>query len=222
MIELRALGALLSYPRDEVRQALPEIAAAIAASHLIAPRQRDDLLALINELRASDLLEAEERYVELFDRGRVASLHLFEHLHGEGRDRGQAMVDLKRLYERAGYELSSSELPDYLPVVLEYLSCRDLREAREILSDCAHILRRVGQSLIARSSRYAAVLQALLVVAGEDPIDAAGVPPVRERHENLDHDWYEQPAFAGEPLSAGRASGTAATASSLRDSPPPR
>lgn len=141
---------------------------------------------------------------------------------GEGRDRGQATVDLKRLYERAGYELSSSELPDYLPVVLEYLSCRDLREARELLSDCAHILRRIGQSLIARSSRYAAVLQALLVVAGEDPIDAAAVPPVRERHENLDHDWYEQPAFAGEPLSAARANGIAATASSLRDSPPPR
>jgi nitrate reductase molybdenum cofactor assembly chaperone NarJ/NarW len=222
MIVLRALGALLSYPRQEVRQALPEIAEAIGTSRLIASRQREDLLALIDELHADDLLETEERYVELFDRGRAGSLHLFEHLHGEGRDRGQAMVDLRRLYERAGYELSSCELPDYLPVVLEYLSCRDLPEARELLSDCAHILRRVGQSLIARRSRYAAVFQALLAVAGEDPIDAAGVPPARERPENLDRDWYEQPAFAGEPLAATRVSGTAATASSLRDSPTPR
>ena len=110
------------------------------------------------------------------------------------------MVDLKRLYKRAGYELSSRELPDYLPVVLEYLSCRDLRETRELLGDCAHILRRIGQSLIARGSGYATVLQALLVVAGEDPIDVATVPRVTERAENLDRDWFEQPAFGNEPL----------------------
>ena len=203
MIVLRALGALLSYPQEEIRQALPEIAEAIRASQLIPPPQREDLLTLIDEL-AGDLLKVEERYVELFDRGRAASLHLFEHLHGEGRDRGQAMVDLKRLYERAGYELSSRELPDYLPVVLEYLSCRDLRESRELLGDCAHILRRIGQSLIARDSPYAAVMQTLLVIAGEDPIDIAAVPRVAERIENLDRDWFEQPAFGEEPLASAR------------------
>ncbi len=202
MIVLRALGALLSYPRDEVWQALPEIAEAIRTSKIIAVPQRDDLLALVGELRAADLLHAEERYVDLFDRGRAASLHLFEHLHGEGRDRGQAMVDLKRLYEQAGYELSSRELPDYLPVVLEYLSCRDLVETRELLGDCAHILRRIGRSLIARGSGYGAVLQALLVIAGEDPVDVAAVPRVTERVENLDRDWFEQPAFGAEPLMA--------------------
>ena len=201
MIVLRALGALLSYPREDLRRALPEIAELIRTSPLIAPRQRQDLLALIDDLGNGDLLEAEERYVELFDRGRAVSLHLFEHLYGEGRDRGQAMVDLKNLYARAGYELSTRELPDYLPVVLEYLSCRDLREARELLSDCAHIVRRIGQSLIARGSRYAAVLQALLVLAGEAVIDAAAVACVTDRMDNLDRDWFEQPAFAAEPLS---------------------
>jgi nitrate reductase delta subunit len=202
MIILRALGALLSYPREEVRRALPEIADAIRASPLIAARQKRDLLGLIDDLATGDLLQAEERYVELFDRGRALSLHLFEHLHGEGRDRGPAMVDLKNLYAEAGYELSSRELPDYLPVVLEYLSCRDLRETREILSDCAHILRRIGQSLIARDSRYAAVLQALLVLAGEAAIDVAAVPRVMHRSESLDRDWYEQPAFGTEALAS--------------------
>jgi nitrate reductase delta subunit len=206
MIVLRALGALLSYPRDEVRQALPEIAEAIRTSQLITPRHREDLLALIDELGSGDLLEAEERYVELFDRGHVASLHLFEHLHGESRDRGQAMVDLRRLYERGGYELSSRELPDYLPVVLEYLSCRDLVETRDVLGDCAHILRRIGQSLIARGSRHAAVLQALLVIAGEDPIDVAAVPRVVQPTENLDRDWFEQPAFGAEPMGGANSS----------------
>ncbi len=223
MIVLRALGALLSYPREEVRQALPEIADAISSSQLIAPRERRGLLTLIDDLRHWDLLEAEERYVELFDRGRAASLNLFEHLHGEGRDRGQAMVDLKRLYEHAGYDLSTRELPDYLPVVLEYLSCRDIREARELLGDCAHILRRIGESLIARGSSYAAVLQALLIVAGEAPIDAAAVPPVKERTENLDRDWFEQPAFDAEPpISAGNPGNAARPAPSPPVIPTPR
>jgi nitrate reductase delta subunit len=215
MIVLRALGALLSYPREDIQGALPEIAEAIRTSQLIPPRQREDLQTLIDELCAADLLKLEEHYVELFDRGRAASLHLFEHLHGEGRDRGQAMVDLKRLYERSGYELSSRELPDYLPVVLEYLSCRNLRETREFLADCAHILWRIGQSLIARGSSYATVLQALLVIAGEDPIDAGTVPLVAERAENLDRDWFEQPAFGAEPPGSGDAWATSHPARSV-------
>ena len=211
MIILRALGALLSYPREDVRRALPEIADVIRASPLIAPRQREDLLALIDDLGGGDLLDAEERYVELFDRGRGVSLHLFEHLYGEGRDRGQAMVDLKVLYARAGYEMSARELPDYLPVVLEYLSCRDLAETRELLGDCAHILRRIGHSLIGRGSRYGAVVQALLVLAGEAAIDPAAVPRVKDRAENLDADWFERPAFEGEPLPSAARIGRPAT-----------
>jgi nitrate reductase molybdenum cofactor assembly chaperone NarJ/NarW len=222
MIALRALGAVLSYPREEVWQALPEIAEAIRTSNHFARQQRDDLLALIDELSSIDLLQGEERYVELFDRGRAASLHLFEHLHGEGRDRGQAMVDLKRHYERTGYELSVRELPDYLPVVLEYLSCRDVAEMRELLGDCAHILRRIGQSLIARGSGYAAVLQALLVIAGEDPIDAAAVPRVRGRPEHLDRDWFEQPAFGGEPPKAGMSAADTSPSSGPSGELPPR
>ena len=222
MIVLRALGALLSYPREDVRAALPEIADTVRASSLIASPQRDDLLVLINELAAGDLLEAEVRYVDLFDRGRAASLHLFEHLHGEGRDRGQAMVELMRLYQRAGYELTPRELPDYLPVVLEYLSCRDLREAREILGDCAHILRRIGQSLVARGSCYAAILQALLVIAGEAPVDVATVPRVTERTTNLDRDWFEQPAFGGEPLASTRSARDSSKAAAAFDNAPHR
>jgi nitrate reductase molybdenum cofactor assembly chaperone NarJ/NarW len=199
MIVLRALGALLSYPREEVRQALPEIAAAICRSPLVAAREREVLLALIDELAAADPVGAEEHYVELFDRGRATSLHLFEHLYGEARDRGPAMVDLKRHYERAGYELSSRELPDYLPVILEYLSCRDLVEARQMLADCAQILRRIGEALVSRDSRYAAVLQALLTIAGEAPINTAGIARFAPDTDTLDRDWFEQPAFAMEP-----------------------
>jgi nitrate reductase delta subunit len=204
MIVLRALSALLSYPRDDLRQALPEIADAIRNSPLVAARERDGLMALIEELAAGDLLEAEERYVELFDRGRATSLHLFEHLHGESRDRGDAMVELKRLYEHAGFELSTGELPDYLPVVLEYLSCRGLAEARDVLSDCAHLLKVITRALMTRNSAYASVMQALLVIAGEAPLDIQSVSRVYERVENLDRDWFEEPAFGDGIPTGGR------------------
>jgi|SRR6185295_13606250 nitrate reductase delta subunit len=202
MIELRALAALLSYPTAEMRAALPEIADAIRRSPLIASRERAGLDALVAELAAGDLMEAQERYVDLFDRSRATSLNLFEHLYGESRDRGEAMIDLKRVYARAGFELTTSELPDYLPVLLEYLSCRDVREARAMLADCAHILRSIATALIARGSAYAAVLQATLAIAGEAPVDAASVPRRTEPMESLDRDWPEKPAFADVPLTA--------------------
>jgi nitrate reductase molybdenum cofactor assembly chaperone NarJ/NarW len=210
MIMFRALSALLSYPSKEMQRALPEIADVIRNAPTMAPAARSDLLDLIDELGRDDLLAVEERYVDLFDRGRALSLHLFEHLHGESRDRGEAMVDLKQIYERAGFSLSTRELPDYLPVVLEYLSCRDLAEAQAMLADCAHILKTIGRSLIARRSRYAAVLQALLVIAGESPIDVAKVPPVKEKTETLDRDWLEQPAFASASGPASPDTGTPA------------
>jgi len=210
MLLFRAFSVLLSYPSEQSRQTLPEIADVVRATPLVPSRERRDLVDLIDELGHGDLLDAEARYVDLFDRGRASSLHLFEHLHGESRDRGDAMVELKRVYERAGFDLSTQELPDYLPVVLEYLSCRDLVEARAMLADCAHILMTIGRSLIARRSRYAAVLQALIVIAGESPIDIAKVPPVKERTDALDQDWAEEPAFAGAPTMAGPSTGRSA------------
>ncbi|MGH6680222.1 MAG: nitrate reductase molybdenum cofactor assembly chaperone, partial [Bradyrhizobium sp.] len=177
-ILFKAFSALLSYPSADMRAALPEIAEIVRTSPLVGQRERQDLLALIDELSQGDLLTVEQRYVDLFDRGRALSLNLFEHLHGESRDRGTAMVDLKRLYEAAGFELATRELPDYLPVVLEYLGCREIGEARVMLADCAHIMQTIARSLIARQSRYAAVPQALIAIAGERPVDSTGIKPV--------------------------------------------
>lgn len=199
LVILRALGALLGYPRPELRAALPEIAAEIAGARLLAGNDRTGLLALVDALAAMDPMEAEEAYVELFDRGRSTSLYLFEHVHGEARNRGAAMVELNELYAAAGFELSRRELPDYLPVVLEYLSWRGRDEARAMLADCAHILRRVGEMLMRRGSAYAAVFQALLAIAGEPGIDPARAGRRALDKDDLDRDWDERPAFAPEP-----------------------
>jgi nitrate reductase delta subunit len=204
MLIFKAFSALLSYPTEEMREALPEIVELVRASKVIAPRERAALFDLIDEIGEGDLLAAEERYVDLFDRGKALSLHLFEHLHGDGRDRGVAMVELKVLYGTAGFDLSTSELPDYLPVVLEYLSQRDMAEARDMLTDCAHILASIARSLLARQSRYASVPQALLVIAGEKPVDSTDVKPVTEHHqEALDRDWVERPAFDNTAVPGG-------------------
>ena len=152
MLALRALGAVLSYPCPELRAALPEIAGAIAACRAIPAAERAALKDLLDELAAMDPLDAEERYVELFDRGRATSLNLFEHLHGDARERGRAMVALKELYERAGFVLNTPELPDHLPVLLEYLSCRDRGEIGDMLGDCADIVRGIGEALVKRGT----------------------------------------------------------------------
>lgn len=208
MITLRAFGALLNYPRAELLAALDEIGAAIAGSTLLGRDDKRRLAELVSELARADPLELEERYVGLFERGRARSLHLFEHVHGESRERGQAMVDLLAVYERAGYRLAANELPDYLPAMLEYLSYRSPDEARAMLGDCAHILRALGERLAAGGSRYAAVFAALLAVAGEPGLDwtKAAAPP----EPDPDADWMDAPAFGpGSERNAGAGPATA-------------
>ena len=204
LLVLRALAALLAYPRGELLEALPEIAEVIARSPLLGTADRARLADLVQELRHGEPLALEERYVALFDRGRATSLHLFEHVHGESRDRGAAMVDLVEIYGNAGLRLNGGELPDYLPAVLEYLSCRTHDEVRAMLGDCAHIVRKIGEALAQRGSRYAAVPAALLAIAGEAGLDwrKAGEPPPAE--PPVDEEWAEAPAFG-----AADAGGTA-------------
>lgn len=203
MSTLKALSALLSYPTEELVRALPEIAQILGQDKRLSAKDRDALTGLLAELLNADLLDAQERYVEVFDRGRATALHLFEHVHGESRDRGQAMVDLTQVYARAGFELAAHELPDYLPAMLEFLSYRPEQEARDMLGDCAHILRAIGEALQTRESRYAAVFGALLSVIGEE-----GLSPTARRHtepeKSLDEEWAEAPAFDGMACSASQ------------------
>ncbi len=193
---LKALGVLLAYPTAELRAALPEIAAVLDADPRLPKAVCAAVGALINELSTSDVLDLEERYVALFDRGRLTSLNLFEHVHGESRDRGPAMVDLKRLYQRAGYQLTTRELPDYLPALLEFLSLRSGSEARETLGDCAHILRQVGEALRDRDSAYSAVFAALLAWIGEPGLRARGSAP-QPREKSIDEEWIDAEVVFG-------------------------
>jgi len=162
MISLKAFSALLSYPDAELIAAIPEIRRALRDDGLFGPRRLASLDPLLNRLAGSDLIDAQEAYVLLFDRSRTLSLNLFEHIHGESRDRGGAMVDLLETYRAGGFDLVGPELPDHLPVLLEFLSTRPVEEARATLGDAGAILVALAERLIRRESDYAALLVALV------------------------------------------------------------
>ena len=191
-VTLRVLAALLGYPDSRVRSQLPEMRDLLHDERALSPSRRIELVALMDTLQRADPLETEAAYVELFDRGRATSLHLFEHVHGDSRDRGPAMIDLGQTYEKAGLILAEGELPDYLPAVLEFVSTQPPREAKAFLAEMAHIFNAIFGALQQRESAYASVLGALLELAGEK---AQPVKPVAD--EPLDESWAEPVVFDG-------------------------
>ena len=189
---LRVLSALLSYPGGDVRSHLEEMKEILRRERALPSDRLDELDAFIGKLQRADPLECEAEYVRLFDRGRAAALHLFEHVHGDSRDRGPAMIDLAQTYERAGLLLAPGELADYLPVALEFASTQPPREASAFLSEMAHILNAIFGALQKRASGYASVLGALLELAGEKAL-----PVAAQAEESLDEAWAEPPVFGG-------------------------
>ncbi len=189
---LRVLAALLSYPDAAMRRHLAEMGEILRREQALPADRLDELDMLLVKLLRADPLDAEAEYVQLFDRGRGTSLHLFEHVHGDSRDRGPAMIDLGKTYEKAGLLLAPGELPDYLPAVLEFTSTQPPREAKAFLGEMAHILSAIFGALQKRESAYASVLGALLELAGEK-----AQPVAPDAEETLDESWAEPPVFDG-------------------------
>ena len=199
-LTLRVFGRLLSYPDAALREHLDEMCDVLRAEQAIPASRLAEIEALMSGIARQSAIDAEADYVQLFDSGRSTSLQLFEHVHGDSRDRGPAMIDLAQTYEKAGLELAEGELPDFLPVVLEFAATQPPREARALLGEFAHITRAIFAALVKRDSRYASVLGALLDLAGEK----AELVAVAD-DEPLDAAWEEPPAFDG-CSTAGQAS----------------
>lgn len=193
---LRVLAALLSYPDALHRSVLAELSAVLKDERAVSAPRQQEIAALIDRLQRTDALQAESDYVELFDRGRSTSLHLFEHVHGDSRERGPAMIDLGQTYEKAGLILAEGELPDYLPAVLEFVSTQPPSEAKAFLGEMSHIFNAIFGALQQQgsgfASGYASVLGALLELAGEKaaPVKPPAEPPI-------DESWAEPVVFDG-------------------------
>ena len=191
-LSLRVLARLLSYPDAELRSHLSAMRDALYTERALTAGRLAEIDVLMDSLAGGDPIDTEAAYVQLFDRGRATSLHLFEHVHGDSRDRGPAMIDLAQTYDKAGLFLAPGELPDYLPAVLEFVSTQPPREARAFLGEMTHIFNALFSALRERQSAYASVLGALLELAGEkaQPVKLAPEEP-------LDASWAEPPAFDG-------------------------
>lgn len=206
MKTFKALSLLLSYPEADLQEAVPAIRTLLRDEGLLGPHRMAALDPLLKSLGRDDLYDLQERYVLLFDRSRTLSLNLFEHIHGESRDRGSAMVDLLETYRAGGLDLTGSELPDHLPVLLEFLSTRPLAEAQAILADAGHILVALEERLVRRQSPYAAIFEALVALADASSDTAEAQALLAEADDNpedlaaLDAVWEEaQVAFAPDP-----------------------
>lgn len=210
---LRILSALLCYPDAVIKAAAPSFQHLLMADGALCASQIALLEPLIDHLVTNDLIEAQERYVGLFDRGRSVSLHLFEHVHGESRDRGQAMVDLKTRYERHGLEIDARELPDYLPMFLEYLSQLPHQQAQDELAETGLIVAALAERLAERDSLYAAPMVILRDLSGVEEVAALAAaqslspPEDPDDLEALDAAWAEEQIRFDTPIASGSDSG---------------
>jgi nitrate reductase molybdenum cofactor assembly chaperone NarJ/NarW len=194
-LTLRTLSALLGYPSHELQAAIPELRAAVADEAALPRAARRRLDPLFERLETGDLLDLQAHYSELFDRSRSLSLHLFEHVHGDSRERGQAMIDLGDQYVAQGFLLQSPELPDFIPVFLEFASCLPPEEAREMLGEPAHVFAALADRLARRGTPYAAVLGALLALAGKPDREALAELEARTPDDDparIDEEWEEK------------------------------
>lgn len=197
MQTLRALAALLAYPSAELQAHAGELRQAMAREQMLSHAERQRLEPLLRRLETEELLDLQAIYSELFDRSRSLSLHLFEHVHGDSRERGQAMIDLGRQYMESGFLLEANELPDFVPVFLEYASCVPMAEAREMLGQPAHVFAALAERLDKRGSDYAGIFHALVALAGVRP-DAEALAEIDQNTPEddparIDEEWEEAP-----------------------------
>jgi nitrate reductase delta subunit len=214
MRALKLIGMLLLYPDRALRAALPELASALADDASLAPEHRTGLAEFARTLAAMDPYDAEEGYVALFDRTRTLSLHLFEHAFGDSRARGQAMVALGERYRQEGLEPDSRELPDYLPLFLEFLGLLPAAEALPMLKEAAPVLDKLRAGLERRESGYAAAFRALLAIA-ETPPTAVDAAPAEDEFAAMDREWEEAAVTFGPEKGGAEADGGCGRASEM-------
>jgi nitrate reductase delta subunit len=199
MISFKALGALLDYPTADLQAAADEIEQALGEERAIPAPELEGVRALIDRLRGTDIMDLQEYWIGLFDRSKRLALHLYEHSYGESRDRGQAMVNLALTYRMNRFELNAAEMPDYLPLFLEFLSVIPEAHARRYLTDALEIIEALRIRLEERDSTYAALLGALVTLASREADDAmveeilASEPQDPADLEELDREWAEEP-----------------------------
>ncbi|GJL85402.1 MAG: nitrate reductase molybdenum cofactor assembly chaperone [Micavibrio sp.] len=210
MKTLKVLGTLLTYPSADMLKALPEFQEILVKEKWLPGESLKALDHLVDWMADQDLLDLQEEFVALFDRTPSLCLHLFEHVHGDSRDRGQALVDLSEVYKDSGLLINTEEMPDYLPLFLEYLSVIEAEESRQNLGEIVNVLGVLAGRLKNRQSPYAAVFEALIEAAARKPDAKAVEEALKEAagksstFDDLDKSWEEQNAFENSLQTTGQ------------------
>jgi len=208
MLILKVISRLLDYPSEALFSASDELIDVVRQDTSISEVNKNSLISFIQQLSLKNIYDAQERYDLLFDRGRSLSLLLFEHVHGESRDRGQAMVDLMNVYKSKGFEVNSSQLPDYIPLYLEFLSEQDDAFAEEWLGDICHLMTMLSERLIERKCDYSALFDSLIELSRvevnrEEVAEAVSKEERDDTIEAIDKEWEDKEIKFDDPIQAG-------------------
>lgn len=194
----KILSLLLSYPNEELQHFLQEAESELKNEALLSPEGLEGISSFMHHFSKMDLTDWQAEYVQLFDYSRSASLHLFEHVKGDSKDRGQAMVDMLEFYRENGLQLSSNELPDYIPVFLEFLSIQERTKAAELLAEPIHIIQRIYLALKEKDNMYQYVLSALVSLSAKQPDEKVTKLVIQnEKPLDLDAEYEEEPVEFG-------------------------
>lgn len=194
----KILSLCLSYPKAELQLSLSGIEKELQKEALLSEEKIEDVKKFVSLFENMDLTDWQAQYVQLFDYSRKASLHLFEHIKGDSKDRGQAMVDLLEFYKKEGLELSANELPDYLPVFLEFLSTQKPTKAAEILSEPIHIIDRINKALAEKQNPYSYIFSAIISLSAKPPHAEVTEDIIKKQKPlDLDAEYDETPVQFG-------------------------
>lgn len=192
----KILSLLLMYPDAELQQFLSMSSTELQNEALLDQERINEISQFADHFKNMDLMAWQAEYVQLFDHSRSASLHLFEHVKGDSKDRGQAMVDLLGFYRINGLQFSGSELPDYIPVFLEFLSVQTHQKAAEILAEPVHIIDRIHLALKEKNNPYQYIFSAIVSLSAKQPDKKVTDAIIRnERPLDLDAEYEEKPAM---------------------------
>jgi len=226
MLILKVISRLLDYPSAEMFKASGELQSVVGDANELSAQNKTQLLEFIQQLTARDIFDAQESYDLLFDRGRALSLLMFEHVHGESRDRGQAMVDLMNVYKSNGFEVDSSQLPDYIPLYLEFLSEQTPEFIEEWLGDICHLLTMLSERLIDRECPYSVLFDSLIEISGQvlelEQRDEIRETVKKEERDDtieaIDKEWEDKEIRFDDPMVGSCPSGTG-SANGIQQSP---
>ncbi|HFL8824138.1 MAG TPA: nitrate reductase molybdenum cofactor assembly chaperone [Candidatus Azoamicus sp. OHIO1] len=198
----KIFSTLLSYPSNEFKECISSIIPILKEENLLSEDCIDKLAVFIDYINCSNLLDLQENYVSIFDRQKRFSLYLFEHIHGDARERGMAMVDLKNLYKASDFDIDSNiELPDYIPVFLEYLSLMPKEKSSILLGEIINIIAVIGRRLQLFNSLYYIIFDLLEYLSNfksdKKIIDGVILDRLNDKIDcsKVDEEWEEPKVF---------------------------